>query len=256
MFWILNVLVLLALLLAALASLFFFDRVYVAFYWQRMWVFTTFFVILIGFLDYFFIRNWRLFDLLGKEDWPALLACLEEYIYVKGKLNRQYANLLINTALSVSNFSSVRKLESEVRHKKPALFPSLGVALGIPLLIEQNNQAIAEFYQPLADNKRTLRRDLAQWCCLDAVGSQDDTGLIALLNSKDPSVRLLVLDTLEKKRAKLSDEESALIDKAKIQIRTALSGNKGEQMLRRSRESHFLTMVMASRINTAKEKLL
>ncbi len=256
MFWILNVLVLLSLVLATIATFIFFDRDYVAFYWRRMWAFTAFFILLIGILDYFFIRNWRLFDLLGKEDWPTLLACLEEYIYVKGKLNKQYANLLINTALSVSNVSSVRKLESEVRHKKAVLFPSLGVALGIPLVLEQNNQAIAEFYKPLADNERTLRQDLARWCCLDASTHQDNAGLIALLNTKDLSVRLLALGTLDKRKENLCDEESALIDKAKIQIRSTLSGNKGELMLRRSRESHLLTMVLASHINMVKEKIL
>lgn len=255
-FWLFNAIILLVLVLFTLTSFVLFGQDYAASYWGNMWLVTALFVVLIGILDFYFVRNWRLFDLMEKEDWPALLAWLEGRIYGKGQLKRHYANLLINTALSVSNFDAVKKLETEVRQRKPEMLRSLGVSLGIPLILEQNLQSIFEYFDPLANDERTLRRDWARWCRAFAAEDARNGELITLLDTKDPAVCLLSLELLEQRSGDLGDAEIEAVNAAKARLCSALSGEKGKRLLQRSREDHLMSVILSSRIDAARDSLV
>jgi len=215
-FWLFNIVVILALVLISTASFFILEKNSALMFWGNMWMLLLVFILMIVILDIYFIRNWKLFSYLEQEDWPALLAWLEERLYGKGKITRPYANLLINTALSVSNLDAVRKLETEIRQRKPELMKSLGVSLGIPVLLEQNWTAVAEYFGPLADDPKTRRRDWAQWCRALATGKEFLEDLFVLAEGKDPSLQLLSLQ----------------------------------------REDHLIAVVLSSRVNEVRKELL
>ena len=225
-------------------------------FWGNMWILLLIFLLMIGALDFYFVRNWRLFSYLEQEDWPALLAWLEVQLYEKGRINRPYANLLINTALSVSNIDAVKKLETEIRQRKPELMKSLGVALGIPVLLEQNWAAISEYFKPLAENPGTKRRDWAIWCRAFASGEEGIEDLLLLLNDRDPSIRLLSLQLLDQYKDKLNDNQRDILEEAGLSLKESMKGVRGERALQRSREDHLMAVVLSSRVNETRREIL
>ncbi len=255
-FWLFNIVVLLALILISTASFFILERNSATLFWGNMWLLLLMFVLMIGALDFYFIRNWRLFSYLEQEDWPALLAWLEERLYIKGKLNRPYANLLINTALSVSNLDAVKKLEMEIRQRKPELLKSIGVSLGIPVLLEQNWRAITDYFGPLADDPKTRRRDWALWCRALAAGEKGIEELTELLKGKDPSIQLLSVQALDQYADKLSEDQSEKLQETKSSLKVSLKGSAGERVLQRSREDHLMAVVLSSRVNETRKELM
>ncbi len=255
-FWLFNTIVLLALILIAFVPLLLLGKDYAAVYWGNMWIIAALFFVLIAALDIYFIRNWQLFNLLEKEDWPTLLAWLEERLYVKGSLNRAYAGLLINTSLSVSNLEAVRKLETEIRRKKPVLLKTLGVALGIPVLLDQDPDAVLAYFSPLADDPKTRRRAWARWCRALASGVDGRDELLELLGGRDPAVRLLSVHLLDQYELMLSEEQKESVHTEKISLRSVLAGDAGERALSRSREDHLMAVVLTTRINDARKSLI
>ncbi len=255
-FWLFNAVVAAALIIFTVASFLLFGKDYASIYWGNMWIIALLFIALIGALDTYFIMNWKLFDFLEKEDWPALLAWLENRLYAKGRLKKPYANLLINTALSVSNLEAVKKLEKEIREKKPAMLPSMGVALGIPVFLEQNREAVKAYFGPLADNPKTKRRDWAQWCRAVSIGRDGIDELLELLDGKDPSIRILSCGLLFQYTDALTESQLEKAAAARTELRNRLSGTAGERLLQRSKEDHLMAVVMASRVNEAREILL
>ncbi len=225
-------------------------------FWGNMWLLLAVFVLMIAALDFYFIRNWHLFSYLEQEDWPALLAWLEERLYEKGKLNRPYANLLINTALSVSNLDAVKKLETEIRQRKPGLMKYLGVSLGIPVLLEQNWSAVSDYYNPLAEDPKTKRRDWALWCRALASGEKGVEDLMVLINGKDPSVRLLSLQVLDQYITELTDNQKEELENVRTSLTSILRGAAGERVLQRSREDHLMAVVLSSRVNEVRKDFL
>ena len=255
-FWLFNFVVIMALILISAASIFILEDNSATLFWGNMWLLLLTFIVMIGALDFYFIRNWSLFTYLEQEDWPSLLAWLEDRLYIRGKLNRPYANLLINTALSVSNLDAVKKLETEIRQRKPGLIKSLGVSLGIPVLLEQNWSVVAGYYGPLADDPKTLRRDWAQWCRARATEKEGIPELAELLNVKDVSIRLLSVQVLDQFADELTGSQADLLEKVKSELRITMKGSAGERALQRSREDHLMAVVLSPRVNETRKGLL
>jgi hypothetical protein len=255
-FWLFNIVVIFALIVFAVASFFLFGKDYAAVYWGNMWIVAVLFVVLIGVLDFYFIRNWTLFDLLEKEDWPELLAWLESRLYGKGQLRKHYANLLINTALSVSNLDAVKKLETEIRQRKPELLQSLGVALGIPILLEQDWPKVDAYFGPLADDPKTHKRNWARWCRALAAGGDGVSELIELLDAKDPSIRLLSLQMLEQHSELLNSDQTETLQAVRSTLQKTLAGSSGDRVLQRSREDHLMAVVLSSKVNEIRSEIL
>ena len=254
-FFLFNILVFLALLIAAVPPFFIHGQGGIA-VMGNVWIILLVFALIVGGMDFYFIRNRRLFILLEAEDWPSLLAWLEHRLYVKRNLNRTYSNLLIRTALSVSNLDAIRKLEAEIRRKRPVLLRALGVGLGIPILLRQNWKAIAEYYGPLADDPKTRQRDWAVWCRAVALGRERIDQLMELLASRDVSLRLLSWEILERRSRFLSDAQRAALAASKVELKDMLNGSGGDGMLRKSREDYLISLVLSSQVDRVKSDLL
>jgi len=254
-FFLFNSLVLLSLLFVLIPSFVFLDRGGMNAV-RNLWIILSVFALLVGVLNFYCIQNWKLFSLLEAEDWPDLLAWLENRLYVRRKLNWAYSNLLVNTALSVSNFDAIKKLEAEIRQKRPVLLRTLGVSLGIPILLGQNWKAIAEYYGPLADDSRTRQRDWAIWCRAVALGGERIDQLMELLNGQDISLRLLSWEILERRSRYLSDAQLDILTASKTELKNMLNGSKGDRMLQKSRENYLISLLLFSQVDRAKSDLL
>jgi hypothetical protein len=248
-FWLFNIVVIVAMILIAGVSILILDQSSIGLFWSNMWILMVVFLLLIGVLDFYFIRNWKLFNFLEQEDW------LEERVYIKGQLNRVYSNLLINTALSVSNLDALHKLETEVRQRKPELFRSLGVSLGIPVLLKQNWPEVAEYFSPLADDQKTKRRDWARWCRALAAQEKGIDELLELAGGKDASIIILSSRMLREFSGSLNGGQSIELERLNKQIVDSMRGSAGERRLQRSREDHLMAVVLSSRVDSALAEL-
>ncbi len=254
-FWLFNIVVLVALLLFSGLTFFLFGQEYAAVYWKNFWLVAVLFLLVVGGLDFFFVRNWRLFHLLESEDWPALLAWLEEIIYSRGRLNRLYANLLINTALSVGNYEAVQRLEAQVRRRKPQLIRTLGVSLGIPLLNAGNAAAVIDFYGPLADDPKIQNRS---WACFCRASAQEQEGLSAmaeLLQERDVSIRLLAFSKLSGNLDQLDNSQKEKLKAAFPVLKADMEGSAGTRKLQKSRDEHLLAHIFARQVDEIRTRL-
>lgn len=229
------------------------EKNYTAFYW--LWILTALFFIVIGFLNVFFIRRRQLFCLMEDEDWPAVLGWLDKR-YADKPISKNLANLYINTAMLITDLSAVKEFETRIRQRQPDLLRYLGVALGIPAVLEGSSRAIFEYFAPFADNKRTYGRDWARWFRTCAGGDEWNHELVSLLHSTDISIQLLSLNLLEQKIDRLKKEEIEQITSARKILYHALKGKKGLRMLRHSRENHQMAIVMAPQTDEAMKSLM
>ena len=247
-FWLFNIVVVLALVIFTISSFFLFGREYAAVYWGNMWMILVLFVVLIGVLDVFFIRNWKLFDLLEKEDWPGLMGWLEDRIYTRGRVNRIYTGLYLNTILSTGRLETLVRLENEIREKKPAMFPRFGVSMGIDRLRKGGSPEILSYFTPLAEDPKTVGRDWARWCRAMASGDDGTEELVRLMESPDMSVRILAADLLDGR----GDER---IPEGLRRLQADLAGSAGDKAIQRSREDNLIAVVLCANVREARERI-
>jgi len=255
-FWLFNIVVFIALAVIVAGSIIILGEDSISLFWKNMWFMIVVFAAVVGILDAYFIRNWKLFTYLENEDWASLLAWLEEQLYIKHRLNQAYANLLINTALTVSNYESVKKLEKEIRTRKPVLLRHVGVSLGIPLFRERNAEAIKNFYGPLAEDPKTKQRSWAKWANAQASGENGISELTELLDDRDPAVVLLSINVLENYLSVLDDNTLYKLQETKNIMAEKLKGSSGEKLLNRSREENLLASVLSSWVEQSRKRLL
>lgn len=144
-FVIFNVIIVFSFAFIFIMPLFIMGAEYAGLFWAGNWVIGCVFVLVLAALNSFFIANWRLFSLLEREDWPGLIARLEELVFAKGRVRAQYLRLLANAYLVSSGIDGMGRLEAEVRARKPALLRKLAVLFGVPHLL-RNDPADCEAY--------------------------------------------------------------------------------------------------------------
>ncbi len=254
-FWLFNIVVLVSLILFSFLTFFLFGEDYAFVYWSNFWLVAVVFIVVVGGLDFFFIYNWRLFSLMEDEEWSALLAWLEELIYTRNRLNRFYANLLINTALSVGNYEAVQRLEAQVRHRKPHLMHILGVSLGIPLLNAGKPEAIVDFYGPLAEDSKVQNRNWAVFCRSSAQGEEGIGSLVSLLDDKDISIRLLSFKLLSENMSLLDDARKDKVRSVFSALKAETEGSSGDRKIQKSRDEHLLAHIYASQVDAVRTRL-
>lgn len=168
-------------------------------FWERNWVLAAIFIVIIAALNVFFGANWRLFSLLEKEDWPALVAYLEDRIFVKGRLYGQYIKLLVNTYMVSSNVAGIEKLEEYIRGKKPALLERNALLFGVPHVLRNDGADMERYFGTFLDSKRVESRDWVSWnyafaLLLEKKLPEADGRLRSLVaDSRDAAVKLLSL---------------------------------------------------------------
>jgi len=254
-FWTFNTVAITSLVFIATVSILIMRKSSVMPLWDSMWMLFLAFPIFITVFNFYFIQNWKLFTFLENEDRAALLAWLEERLYAQGRINRAYANLLINTALSVSNFDAIFRLETEIRQRKPQLYPSLGVSLGIPVLLQRDWKEIRDYFAPLADDPKTKRRDWAMWCRSLGQGEEGINEFLELTNSRDISIQILSIQVLSQYYEQLSEDKRSEYRRKKGLLSRNLKGVSSERLLQRSREGHLMAVVLSSRVDEAIENL-
>ena len=127
-------------------------------FWRANWFLILILAgILIAFDTYFFI-NRRLYALLEKEDWPALVHYLEEKVIHEGKYSSHLVRLLANTYLVLSDSPSVMSLENKAAIARPSLVNDNVLVFGTARILGRDISGAVRFFETrLANSKSSLR---------------------------------------------------------------------------------------------------
>jgi hypothetical protein len=174
---------------------------------------------LVGFNAYF-LRSWRLFELLEREDWAGLITHLEKQVYEAGRITRRNLKILINSYLVTSKTEEINRLQAHVAERKPGLAAALAIPFGVPhLLLNRPLDAERYFGRMMASAGPRDRKwlswshafSLLQMREVEAARSEFGT---LVEDHKDPFLFLLSLYMLDSLAGKESDERAALQSKA------------------------------------------
>jgi len=117
-------------------------------------------VLLFSALNIFYFTNRKLFLLLEKEDWPALICYLEERIISKGRYSSRLVTLLANSYLVLSDTASVVSFENKVAINKPALVDKNVLVFGTARILGNDITGAVHFFKT---RKETANAKLKGW---------------------------------------------------------------------------------------------
>jgi hypothetical protein len=166
---------------------------------QKNWIAGVLFLVTLIIINGYFLLNWKLFRLLEREDWPALIRHLEQSLSRRGRLRRSSCRLLLNAYLITGRTEPIAELEARVRRDRPALLAALALPFGLPYLLRGDPQAAADYFGPLASEAGVADRGWIRWnyaFSLMQLKRHGEAGsqLQALLAGKPvPELRLLSL---------------------------------------------------------------
>lgn len=113
-------------------------------FWVGNWYLPVIFLLVMAVLNTYFLRNWKLFSLLEKEEWGGIIGYVLERMR-RGVIRRSEVKIGINAALVSSRVEVIGEIEQAIRDHKPALMKEFALSLGIPRLL-RNEPAEAESY--------------------------------------------------------------------------------------------------------------
>jgi len=155
-------------LLLFLAALIFFPYYilgssYQASFLKMSWPLILAWAVLFLALNIYFFTSKKLFLLLEKEDWPALICYLEEQVLSKGKYNSRLVRLLANCYLVLSDSASVMSLENKTAINKPALVDANALVFGTARILGGDVSGAVNFFKTRKDTVKPAVKDWVAW---------------------------------------------------------------------------------------------
>jgi len=160
-------------------------------FWKINWPLIVVLVILFLAFNSFYFINRKLFLLLEKEDWPALVRYLEDRVIQKARYSSRLVRLLANSYLVLSDSASVMSLENKVAIAKPALVDANALVFGTARVLGKDISGAVRFFGTRRDTVKAGLKEWVRWyhgfaLLLDRQfeGAADEFSLLARL-SKD-----------------------------------------------------------------------
>jgi hypothetical protein len=203
MFILFNIVLLVSFLVIYLMPLAILGWDYTRMFWTDNWFLPIIFIVIIGTLNLYFALNWRLFTLLEHEDWSGLVAYLEQQVYNRRRLRKQYIRILANGYLVNSRADDMGKLSAYLKDKKPRYLIEFGLLFGIPHILRNDPESMERYFANLLRERKLPSRDWIEWNHAFALVLQrrvDDAAkeLIGVANrEKEPVLLLLSLYLLD-----------------------------------------------------------
>lgn len=218
-------------------------------FWGENWYLPLVFVAIIGVLNAYFIANWKMFTLLEREDWDGLIAYLENKIYQKGRIRKNHIRVLVNAYLVTSQTEGIGRLEKKLKSDKPNMVPSFALLLGIPHLLKNNPQDMAEYYREYLDIKNDDRGWIS-WNYIFALmlmkNNGEAKGQLGKLSGevKEPVLSLLTYYLMD---AFKDDEElGAILTEGRTRLKKKYTQGMMEKEIDKNREN--IQVVILSRL--------
>jgi len=200
-------------------------------FWKTSWPLGLLLLLILEGFDSFFMTNVKLFELLEREDWPALVQYLEDRVIKQHRYSQRLVKLLIHSYLVMSEPQSVISLEEKLKKEKPQLLALNTLLFGLSHVLKGDHVGATALYLEQEKN-RGLKNEWERWyLCFALLLQQKFTDaadrLIALAqNGKDSLVcalsALFLKDTIQKavpEKAEIAKEAAEI---AKKRIRQVL----------------------------------
>jgi hypothetical protein len=97
-------------------------------------------------IDCYFAINSRIYMLLEKEDWPALIQELEQRVFSKSRYSRRLVKLLAASYLVISDARSVTELERKLAIANRRLVHEFALIFGAARILCKDYEGAVEFF--------------------------------------------------------------------------------------------------------------
>lgn len=133
-----------------------FDAATARIFWGANWPFLIILFLILAGLDFFYFTNRRLFTLLEREDWPALVTYLEGKVFRRGQYRSRLVGLLSNTYLVLQDFPAMLRLENQLAVVKPSLLEEHALVFGLARILGKDFTGAARFFKGLSDKAKAV----------------------------------------------------------------------------------------------------
>ena len=159
-FILLNLTLLLFLIALVMLPIFIMNPLFLGDFWQSNWLFVLFLLLILIAFNIFYFNNKKLFLLLEKEDWPALVRHLEYKVIKKGNYSPRLVRLLANSYLVLSDSEAVMNLENNTAIAKPDLVHANVLVFGTARILGKDISGAVRFF---AAHKEKAKGELSEW---------------------------------------------------------------------------------------------
>jgi hypothetical protein len=115
-------------------------------FWRAGWYLAVILLAILLGINVYYFRNRRLFLLLEREDWPALVHYLEGRVIRGGNYRSALVRLLANTYLVLSDSASIMTLENKVTLAKPSLINANALIFGTARILGKDIAGAVRFF--------------------------------------------------------------------------------------------------------------
>jgi hypothetical protein len=129
-------------------------------FWRGAWPLAVAFVLVLLVMDAFYLRNRRLFYLLEREDWPALVQYLEDRVIKRGHYFSPMVRFLANAYLVLADYRAVTSLENKTAMVKPRLVDANALIFGTARILGKDYEGAVRFFEEKAGK---VKRKTAAW---------------------------------------------------------------------------------------------
>jgi hypothetical protein len=132
-------------------------------FWEANWFMVLLLGVILAGFDGYFVANRKLYDLLEREDWPALVHYLEDRVIRRGKFSPPLVRLLANTYLVLSDSASVLSLENKAAVAKPSLVESNVLVFGVARILGRDIRGAVHFFGSRLAGSRPAMKQWVRW---------------------------------------------------------------------------------------------
>jgi hypothetical protein len=157
-----NIIILVFLCLVFILSFFVLGTQFAFTFFRSGWPLALVLILILGGLDIFYFLTRRLFLLLEREDWPALVQYLEGRVIRDGQYSARLVRLLANTYLVLADSAGVISLENKAAIAKPSLLDDNALIFGTARILGKDIPGAVRFFQA---HKSSGKGEAAQWVC-------------------------------------------------------------------------------------------
>jgi hypothetical protein len=162
-FIIFNILIVLFLLVIVVSPLLILGPEFARKFFVSAWPMVLVLLAVLAAFNIFFLLNRRLFLLLEREDWPALVDYLERRVYDRGRYSPRLVKLLVNSYVIMSDFPSVLRLEKKLALAKPALVEKNALVFGSARILGGDAPGAAFFFHERLEKAGNKNIQWVKW---------------------------------------------------------------------------------------------
>ncbi len=215
---------------------------YAELFWRSNWPVGIVFVVILAGLNTYFAMNWRLFNLLEKENWPELIEYLEADVKSGKRIGGQRLRVLINAYVVTAQPEKITELEEYLRGAQPQWIVRQPLEFGIPYLLKNDAEAMERYFGEMKERSNCPEPLWVRWnygfaLMLQQRHDEARAVLVAIADETENPVQKLLtaylLDTISSHDA----AARAVVQRLRSELRSRYAGDKWERELERQRSS-------------------